>query len=444
MKRRELLQWMAFTGAASSAPRWVLAAGQQSPNGKHLISVFLRGAADGLTVCAPVAEARYFDARPTLAVAESSALPLDGFFGLHPAATGLKTLFDDGQLAVVHATGLASAQRSHFEAQAAMEHGIDAFDLTPVDGWLGRYLAGIIPESPLTAVALDKAVPLAMTGIDHALALGAIDDFSLQLDARAQYALRSAYATDPLLAPTAEAALDAVSALAPIAELPPGEGYPPGPLGTGLADAARLIRGESGLVAAAVNSGGWDHHDSQAPQIEALLAQLGDALVAFRNDLGAKWADTTVIVQTEFGRRLRENASAGTDHGHGGVMLAAGGGVNGGMVFADWPGLAPGNLSAGEDLAVTTDYRQVLAEMLARQFGAVDLDAIFPGWTPAPWLGIFEQGTATRNGTAVRSSAVRSIAVRSMDYPAPQQPQRRPRPSVGTLEVPVIPAGLMP
>jgi uncharacterized protein (DUF1501 family) len=432
MKRRELLQWMAFTGVASSAPRWVLAAGQQSVSGKHLISVFLRGAADGLTVCAPLGEGRYFDARPTLAVAESSALPLDGFFGLHPAATGLKTLFDDGQLAVVHATGLASAQRSHFEAQAAMEHGIDAFDLAPVDGWLGRYLAGIIPDSPLTAVALDKAVPLAMTGIDHALALGAIDDFSLQLDARAQSALRMAYAADPLLAPTAEAALDAVSALAPIAELPTGTGYPPGPLGTGLADAARLIRGESGLVAAAVNSGGWDHHDSQAPQIEGLLAQLGDALVAFRNDLGEKWADTTVIVQTEFGRRLRENASSGTDHGHGGVMLAAGGGVNGGMVFADWPGLAPGDLSGGEDLAVTTDYRQVLAEMLARRFGVTDLEGVFPGWSPGPWQDIFQPaaatGTAAAHGPAEFSvTRPRFVAPRSSTAPA--------------LEIPPIPTG---
>ena len=283
-----------------------------------------------------------------------------------------------------------------------------------------------------------------MTGIDHALALGEINQFSLQLDARAQAALGRAYAADPLLAPTAEAALNAAQALVPISDIPAGEGYPEGPLGTALADAARLIHGRSGLVAAAINSGGWDHHDNQVPQIEPLLAQLGNALAAFRADLGIKWADTTVIVQTEFGRRLRENASAGTDHGHGGVMLAAGGGVNGGRVYADWPGLAPQNLTSGEDLAVTTDYRQVLAEMLARQFGAVDLDAIFPGWTPAPWLGIFERVAATGNGSAVRSSVVQSTGVQSIDSPAP--PQHRPQsgPSAGTLDVPVIPAGLMP
>ncbi|HKL51040.1 MAG TPA: DUF1501 domain-containing protein [Wenzhouxiangellaceae bacterium] len=435
MNRRELLQWMAFTGAVSAAPRWVLAAGRQASNGRHLISIFLRGAADGLTICAPLGDARYFDARRTLALDETTALPLDGFFGMHPAAGGLKALFDDGELAIVHAAGLASAQRSHFQAQTAMELGIDAFDLAPADGWLGRYLAGIAPDSPLTAVALDKAVPRAMAGIDHALALGAIDDFSLQLDPRAQTALGQAYAADPLLAPTAEAALNAADALLPISDMAPGEGYPQGPLGTALADAARLILGESGLVAAAINSGGWDHHDNQAQQIEPLLAQLGDALAAFRADLGAKWADTTVIIQTEFGRRLRENASAGTDHGHGGVMLAAGGGVNGGTIYADWPGLAPQDLSAGEDLAVTTDYRQVLAEMLARQFGAVDLTDIFPGWTPGPWQGIFDSTAANHDRTVDRN--------RPVPAPKPQTFATR-NTGMGAFEVPAIPPGLFP
>lgn len=435
MNRRELLQWMAFTGAASAAPRWVLAAGQQAPNGRHLISIFLRGAADGFTICAPLGDAAYFDARPTLALSEAIALPLDGFFGLHPAAAGLKMLFDDGDLAIVHAAGLASAQRSHFEAQTAMELGIDAFDLPTADGWLGRYLAGITPDSPLTAVALDKAVPQAMTGIDHALALGAIDEFSLQLDSRARTALGQAYAADPLLAPTAEAALNAADALIPVSDLPAGENYPDGPLGTALADAARLILGESGLVAASINSGGWDHHDNQATRIEPLLAELGDALTAFRADLGAKWADTTVIIQTEFGRRLRENASAGTDHGHGGVMLAAGGGVNGGSVYTDWPGLALQDLSAGEDLAVTTDYRQVLAEMLAIQFNVDDLPGIFPGWTPRPWSGIFQPVAAARADTMPDAAGF------TPSKPGTAQTSARGK---QPLEIPRIPAGLLP
>jgi len=416
MNRRELLQSMALTGAVSAIgiPRWVLAAGGASVNGQHLVSIFLRGAADGLSVCAPLGEARYFDARPTLAINEADALPLDGFFGLHPAAAGLKTLFDDQELAIVHASGLITSQRSHFAAQAAMEQGVDASDLPTGDGWLGRYLAQLMPEQPLAAVALDKAVPESMAGVGFALALGEIDQFGARFDDRAQYALNQAYTDDPLLAPTASAALTAVDAIAPIAGLPVGEGYPPGPLGTGLADTARLIRGESGLVVAAVNSGGWDHHDSQNAQIGPLLAQLAESLVAFRADLGDKWHDTTVIIQTEFGRRVRENASGGTDHGHGGVMLVAGGGVNGGLVYADWPGLAPGQLSAGEDLAVTTDYRQVLAEMLNRRFGLAETDAVFNGWQPGPWLDIFRPlapiATPAKRASRAQASVGRASA----------------------------------
>ncbi|MGB0514160.1 MAG: DUF1501 domain-containing protein, partial [Wenzhouxiangellaceae bacterium] len=352
MQRRELLKWMALSGTAMAAPGWVWAAGHGNANGQRLISVFLRGAADGLTLCAPLGESRYFDLRPTLALSESDALPLDTMFALHPAATGLKALYDAGELAIVHASGLATAQRSHFEAQAAMELGIDAPDLPPPDGWLGRWLGLENPDAPLSVVSLDKAVPRSMAGSEAALALGALDQFSLGLDPRAQKALRQAYARDPLLAPTAEAALIAAQEIAPIVDIPPGEGYPAGPFGTAMADAARLIKSDAELLTAAVNSGGWDHHDDQLQQIEPLLGQLGDALVALRDDLGPAWNDTTVIVQTEFGRRLAENASFGTDHGHGGVMLAAGGGVNGGRVYTDWPGLSPDALSAGEDLAV--------------------------------------------------------------------------------------------
>lgn len=435
MNRRELLHSMALAGAACTAPRWVLATGRMASNGRHLISIFLRGAADGLTICAPLADARYFDSRPTLALDEATALPLDDVFGLHPAAGGLKALFDDGDLAIVHAAGLASPQRSHFEAQAAMESGTDAFDPAPGDGWLGRYLLGIAHDGPLSAVALDKAVPQAMAGIDHALALGALDQFSLQLDSQAQNALRQAYAADPLLAPTAEAALDAADALVPVSDLAVGEGYPDGPLGIALADAARLIRAESGLVAAAINSGGWDHHDNQAQQIGPLLAQLGDALAAFRADLGPRWADTTVVVQTEFGRRVRENASAGTDHGHGGVMLTAGGGVNGGRVHADWPGLATQDLTAGEDLAVTTDYRQVLAEMLARHFGVSDLQGVFPGWTPGPWLGIYDPVDPAPARGSRESSTLRTHARRA---------DRKQAAGMQALDIPAIPSGILP
>lgn len=389
MKRRQFLQTAALTGGVAMAPRWAWSAGSSTASCDRLIAIFLRGGADGLTICPPLAESAYFNLRPTLAVLESEALPLDGFFGLHPAASGLKSLYDTGDLAVIHAAGLQTAERSHFEAQATMEQGIDAGELKPGDGWIGRLLSELAPTGALAALALDEAVPLALAGPFDALAIGRIDSFQVSLDPLSRSALLAAYAADPLLAPTANGVFAAADALIPAAALAPGEGYPPGQLGAALADAARLIRADVGLQVAAINGGGWDHHDDQADQIGPLLTDLGGALAAFRDDIGAAWSNTTVLVMTEFGRRARENASLGTDHGHGGVMLAAGGGVLGGQVITDWPGLGPLDLSDGQDLAVTTDYRQVLAELLALRMGVADPAAILGGWSPGPFRGIF-------------------------------------------------------
>lgn len=389
MKRRSFLQAAALTGSLVMAPRWARSAAKDLVPADRLVAIFLRGGADGLTLCPPLGENAYFDARPTLAVSEADALPLDGFFGLHPAAGGLKDLFDAGDLAVIHAAGLDTAERSHFEAQATMEQGIDAGDLKPGDGWIGRYLAELAPGLPLAAVALDQAVPQAMTGPVDALAIGRIDEFELGLGTIDRSALLAAYAADPLLFPTAQGVFDAADALAPAAAITPGPGYPQGQLGASLSDCARLIKAEVGLQVAAINGGGWDHHDDQAAQIDPLITDLGGALAAFRDDIGEAWDSTTVIVMTEFGRRFQENASRGTDHGHGGVMLAAGGGVNGGFVHGAWPGLGPGDLSDDQDLRVTTDYRQVLAELLGRRLGVADPSAVLGGWQPAPDTGLF-------------------------------------------------------
>jgi uncharacterized protein (DUF1501 family) len=389
MNRRQLLKLAAVTGGVSLAPSWLWAAGGPPPGIDRVIAIFLRGGADGLDLVPPLGENRYFDLRPTLSVAESDALPLDGFFGLHPAAGGLKALFDACELAVVHASGLSTPQRSHFSAQAAMEQGIDAADLPAGDGWLGRYLRQIGATDPLAAIALDTAVPKSMSGLNQVLAVGEIDTFDLAVDGLSRSALLAAYAADPMLDPTARAVFDAADGLAPAAALPRGPGYPEGPVGTALADAARLIKAGLGLRAAAVNAGGWDHHDEQAAQMAPLLGSLGDALAAFREDLGPDWDSTAVVVQTEFGRRVAENASGGTDHGHGGVMFVAGGGVVGGQVVSDWPGLAAGELTDGQDLAVTIDYRQVLADLLTARLGIDDPSAVLGGWRPGAPLGLF-------------------------------------------------------
>lgn len=402
MNRRDLLKWMALSGGAMAAPGWVWAMPGGTPVSDRLVVIFLRGAADGLSIAAPLGESRYFDLRPSLAVQESEALELDGFFGMHPAGTGLKSLFDSGELAIVHATGLHTAQRSHFEAQSAMEQGIDAAELSPGDGWIGRYMDSLADLSPLAAVALDRAVPQSMGGLGSALAIGSVDEFGLEVDAGTRQRLHHAYRRDPILKPTADALFDAIDAMSPVQGFGAGDGYPADPLGLALADTARLIKSDAGVRVAAVNAGGWDHHDNQAPQMETLLGSLGSALAAFRDDLGSAWDTTTLVIQTEFGRRVAENASGGTDHGHGGVMLLGGGGVNGGQVYGDWPGLNSSSLTDGQDLAVTTDYRQVLAEMLSQRLGVTDFDPIFQGWQPGPWNGIFRPAGAAAHGRGKR------------------------------------------
>lgn len=388
MQRRELLKMLGAVPALATLPRWSFAA-TAGQGRDRLIYIYLRGGADGLTLVPPVGDARYYDLRPTLAIAEADALALDVLFGLHPAAAGLKSLYDAGELAIVHACGLATAQRSHFEAQAATEQGIDSNDPAFGTGWVGRYLNGIATGSPLAAIALASAVPQSMGGSSAALAMASVDAFGLALSDDLRAVLSILYDADDTLKPTADAVFAAADAIQPIAAVGAGSGYPQGELGRSMADAGRLIKGDAGLVAAAINFGGWDHHDNQATRMTPLATELGDALSAFRDDIGAEWDSTVVVVQTEFGRRAGENASGGADHGHGGVMLLAGGGVAGGRVIGDWPGLGAGELSAGEDLAVTTDYRQVLAELLVQRLDVADLSGVFGDWQPAPWQGIF-------------------------------------------------------
>ncbi len=387
MQRRELLRLMTAVPAVMALPRWSFAADIQGRD--RLIYIYLRGGADGLTLCPPVGDPNYYDLRPTLGIAESEALALDAMFGLHPSAAGLKSLYDAGDLAIIHASGLATAQRSHFEAQSATEQGIDATDPAFGTGWVGRYLNTVELVSPLAAVALSTAVPQAMAGSGAALAMSSVDQFGLSLNDDVRAVLEVMYESDEILSPTVNAVFDAAEAIQPITDVAPTVEYPQGELGSALADAGRLINSEVGLVAAAINFGGWDHHDAQEQRMAPLASELGDSLAAFREDIGEAWQETTVVIQTEFGRRAAENASAGTDHGHGGVMFVVGGAVDGGRVVGDWPGLGPQDLSAGEDLLVTTDYRQVLAELLTQRLGTADLNGIFGEWQPGPWQGIF-------------------------------------------------------
>jgi len=352
---------------------------------RALVVIFLRGAADGLTLVPPAADDDYQRARPTLALRPESCLPLDDLFGLNPQLADLLPLYRDGRLAVIHAAGSEDDSRSHFAAQDLMEHGG-----LVAGGWLGRFLRQR-PTRPgaLLAVAVGEALSESLRGAPSVAVMRSLEDFTLGPDAdRLVPRLARLWAGEG--GELGRAARDTLAALRRLEALraapyrPAGGAvYPPGDFGRGLELVARLIKARVGLEAATLDLGGWDSHFAQSTLIRPLMARLGTGLAAFARDLGPELATTTVVVMTEFGRRLRENASLGTDHGRGSVMLVAGGGVAGGRVIADWPGLADAVLEGPGDVPVKHNYRDVLAPVLHRH-GVADLSEVFPGYRLAP------------------------------------------------------------
>jgi len=355
---------------------------------RTLVVIFLRGAADGLTLVAPVADDNYHKFRPRLAVGKADAVPLDDVFGLHPNLRPLEAAWKDGDLAIVHGAGGESDTRSHFEAQDLMEHGGVA-----AGGWLGRYLrARGASQSPLAAVALSES----LSGAPSAAAFESLREFAItdgrkgvrkEDFARAVqrlYALEAGALRDA--AATTFEALHRIEAIDVNATPDNGATYENRyPFSQGLRQIAQLIRADVGLDAASIDLGGWDTHFTQQTVIEPLMRQLADGLAAFRRDLGPRMASTTVVVMTEFGRRVAENSAFGTDHGRGGVMFVMGGGVKGGRVLGGWPGLKPEMLEGPGDLPVWNNYRNILAPVLARH-GAepASLAQIFPDFALQP------------------------------------------------------------
>jgi uncharacterized protein (DUF1501 family) len=357
-----------------------------------LVVVFLRGAADGLTLVAPVADDNYHKFRPRLAVKKTDAVALDDVFGLHPNLRALESAWQEGDLAIIHGAGGESDTRSHFEAQDLMEHG----GLT-AGGWLGRFLRVRGPsESPLAAVALSPTLPESLSGAPSAAAFESLREFAItdgqkgarkedftrevqRLYALEQGALRAAAAN------TFEA-LQRIEAIDVNATAQNGASYESRyPFSQGLRQVAQLIRADVGLDAASIDLGGWDTHFTQMSTIEPLMLQLANGLAAFRRDLGPRMATTTVVVMTEFGRRVAENSAFGTDHGRGGVMFVMGGGVKGGRVLGGWPGLKPEMLEGPGDLPVWNNYRNVLAPVLAQHGAeAAGLAQVFPEFSLQP------------------------------------------------------------
>ena len=406
MNRRELLKTLGVLGVGRALLPGLAAnlafAAEPAEERDVLVVIFQRGGADGLSLVVPYAEGGlYYDRRPSLAVPEpgrqGGGLDLDGRFALHPRLAPLHELYREGALAIVHAAGSPSETRSHFDAQQYMETGTPGVKNTS-SGWLGRHLALTAARngSPFRAVGMGDVVADSLLGPVTPLALRSIAEFHLEgRDGewpRMQRALRRLYAGGGALDPVARSVYSSLEVLTQVARQPAGDGYPDDPLGRGLEQVARLIKAGVGLEVATVDSDDWDTHEDQG----TLQGGFADNAASFARALHAFWADlgslaqrVTVVAMTEFGRRVEENASAGTDHGHGGVMWLLGGGVRGGRVYGRWPGLAPQALDRG-DLAVVNDFRDVLAELVSKRLDDPDVQQVFPGHQPRP-LGIFEE-----------------------------------------------------
>jgi uncharacterized protein (DUF1501 family) len=378
---------------AGAAPLWLArAADAPSARRKVLVAVFQRGAVDGLNVVVPFGEKTYYTLRPTIAIpapktGAESAVDLDGFFGLHPALAPLKTIFDANKLAIVHAVGSPDPTRSHFDAQDYMESGTPGRKAT-TDGWLNRALPalGDAHKSPVRAVSLGPTLSRTVRGHNDAVAINNLNEFKVQ-EASGASTFESMYAStlDAALNSTGRETFDAVKLMQSIQAQPytPANGakYPGGRLGQSLLQVARLIKADVGLEVAFTDVGGWDTHVNEAGQLANLLGNFGQALAAFYQDLGDRLEDVAVVTMSEFGRTAKENGNRGTDHGHANVMFAFGGAIRGGKVYGDWPGLAPEQLYENRDLALSTDFRDVLGELVVKHLGNSQLSGVFPGYT---------------------------------------------------------------
>lgn len=320
---------------------------------------------------------------------DGRVIDLDGFFGVHPLMSPLLPAWQSGHLSVIHACGAPDESRSHFKAQELIERGVES-ESGPATGWLGRHLASIQGEnqSPLRAIGLGEMVPRSLYGSVPAAALRSISDFHFGGDVRIvtqmQAALNALYSGDDPLSRMGQETLDILNTIQKINLPEPGVGnYPDSDFGRGMQQIAALIKGEVGLEVAAIDLGGWDTHFAQGVHqglMPNLIADLSQSLAAFHIEMRDHLDNLTVVVMTEFGRRAYENASLGTDHGHGGMMLLMGGNVSGGKVHGKWPGLEEEQLFGPGDLAVTTDYRDVLAEILTKRMFTPKIETIFPGY----------------------------------------------------------------
>ncbi len=408
MNRRYFLKngGIAFAGlgAMTASPSFLTRAMAQSDSirrGKILIAIFQRGAMDGLNAVVPYGDQEYYKLRPSLAVPRpkdgesnpAAAIDLDGFFGLHPGLASFKPHFDSGQLAIVHAVGSPDNTRSHFDAQDYMESGTPGVKSTN-DGWLNRYLQSRVDPkaTPFRGVALGANLPRTMQGVAPSIAMTNIRDFAIRggdLGQTVQGGFEAMYeqTVNDSLRTTGRETFEAVKMLKkanPNQYQPaPGAAYPRGQFGDRMRQIAQLIKCDIGLEVAFTDIGGWDTHANQGSsqgQLANRLIELSQGISALYADLQDRAEDVVIMTMTEFGRTAKENGNRGTDHGHASVMFVLGGDIKGGKVYGKWPGLKSDQLFDRRDLALTTDFRDVFAELAKSHLGAAKLNSIFPGY----------------------------------------------------------------
>ncbi|AHG91937.1 protein of unknown function DUF1501 [Gemmatirosa kalamazoonensis] len=409
LSRRSFVAGAGAALAAAAFPAWlprVVLAESYVSTRDVIVSVFMRGGADGLSLVVPFGDPDYYTARPTLNIAPpdsaktSKVTALTNYFGLPPALTPLVPAYKAGQLLVVHAAGVTVANRSHFDMQRFIEVG-KANDPNLITGWLGRHLASVPPvrtSAPLRALGLADGLQRTLYGAPKTLPIAdpstyGISGSATTAQARADFLQGDYFLT---LEPVRSAALDATNTLALLRNVNvsgyrPANGatYPNSAFGRSLRSAAALIKADVGIEAVQVDIGGWDTHQQQDPNAGSMFRTMGDfagALGAFWSDVmapGGAQANVTLVALSEFGRNVRENASLGTDHGRAGAMFVMGPGIVGGRVLTNnWPGLARENLESGQDLKVTLDHRDILAEIVAKRLGNPSVDVVFPEYRP--------------------------------------------------------------
>ena len=414
ISRRQFLQGCSLSIAAMSGARLTHLSFNSSKGRRQaaaqpagtLVLVFLRGGWDALSVVTPLeGEDRkvYEAARPGIRIPARSLLRLDDRFGMHPALEPLVDLYRDGQAAWVHAVGLNVDTRSHFDAQEFIDLGTPGVKSTP-SGWLTRHLRSMDAGGGQVPVIASPAASSALLDTASAVSLNELPDLDLWdggFRAEQQAALRGMYAGSAQVAALRQGGLRTLEVLDAVA--PYLEGYEPaagvdygdGEFGMRMRTVAQMVKMDVGLQVATVDFGGWDTHEYQndgpGGYLTGLLGELGRGLSGFYNDMaaGGYTRDLSVVVISEFGRRLAQNDSQGTDHGHGSLMLALGSGLNGGQVYGSWPGLAQEQLYDRADLAVTTDFRQVLSELLLHRLNDPHIEEVFPGFEMGEGLGVF-------------------------------------------------------